>query len=177
MNRRNLLLAPVLAVCLLLSGCASLLQNFRMGISAAKPFVGSLVTSGLISQSIATDVTADLDDGINTALTGEQCLKSISATGAEKNVAKGKCYFTVSQGLRSILNRHHIGGVKALDQLAEIIQGAINAFEQYYATVNPSKAVRGAANSDTATPAGDPDKTLEDTLKRRMEELKKLTKG
>jgi hypothetical protein len=173
----NLIARTILACTLsliLLTGCAGggLLKGFRAGVASSKPFVQSLVTEGVISQERADKVTRDLEDGIDSAIECEGCLKAITVEGSAKQVAKAKCYFALAQSLRVILARNNIGGVPQLDRIANIIQAGIAAFEEYYRQVEtPAFAMRG----DPAL-SGDLDKELERAINEMKRELKEATK-
>lgn len=157
---RKSLIALVLSCALFAAGCSpNLATGFKIGLAASKPFVQSLVTSGVLTQGAADTATHDLGDGIDSATRGQNCLKlaKTSATGPARRVANGRCYFTLAQELRVILARHGFAGAPQLDQIATIVQGAIEAFEAYnQAVVSSPPATRGRVRlGGSVTAAGE----------------------
>lgn len=156
---------------ILLTSCGSLtlLGGFRVAVASSKPFVDSLVRSGAISQAKATVVIADINDGIAAASQGEQCLSAVTGTGNAKKAAQAKCYFQVAQSLRAILDRHNIGGNDKLTQIADIVSGAIAAFEEFFrnTTETQEAAITG--------PPIDHEKVLAAKMKALEEQMKAVT--
>lgn len=173
---RKLCLVLVLVSSIFLSGCGSgnLIAGFKIGFAASRPFVQSLVQSGTITQAKADAVIGEINAGVGVAERGEACLREITVTGSAKKVAQGKCYFAVAQDLRVILARHNIGGNPRLDQISLIVAGAIEAFEAYFASVNPD-ADGGTSRALSSTAVQDPDKQLETRLKELQKQLKNVT--
>ena len=163
---KKALLAFTLTASILLTACGgNLLTGFRVAVASSKPFVDSLVRSGAISQAKATVVIADINDGIAAASQGEQCLKAVPGSGSAKKVGQAKCYFQVAQSLRVILDRHNIGGNDKLAQIADIVAGAIAAFEEFF------RGTTGTQDSVTATVAGGPPVDYEKVLASKMKAL------
>jgi hypothetical protein len=179
---KRLLIVPLLSLALLSAGCdPNLATGFKIGLSAAKPFVQSLVTSGVLTQGVADLATTDVTDGVNSAVRAETCLKAVTVTGPGKRVGNAKCYFALAQDLRVILARHNLGGAPLLDQIATIVTGAIEAFEAYYTSVNTGPEVSGPDGGITRTGAdgiqgSDADKQLRSTLEDLNKQLKAITK-
>ena len=180
---KRFLIAPVLALVLTVAACTNgLLRSFRAGMAATPPFVAVLVAEGVISQSVANAVTADVNEGIDAAVACDRCLKAIpaSAAGTAKQAAKAKCYVGLAGNLRSILNRHNIGGVEQLERIARIIESGIGAFEEYARDVGQESLVaavprrRGVAKS---VKSENPDKTLEQSIKQMKDDLREATKS
>ena len=164
-------LTALILCAILVSGCGSnLITTFRVAVASSRPFINSLVNSGVITQEKANSVLADINAGIDVASRGETCVKGITGSGNDSKVAKAKCYFALAQDLRGILARHNIGGNAKLDQIASIVEGAIAAFEEYF------RSVTGTQNSITAGGrAEDPDKTLEAKMKSMQAQMKAVT--
>lgn len=156
--------AFILAVCILSQvACGgSLISSFKAGFAATKPFVQTLVSQGVISQVKADAAIRDIDDGINFASVAQVC---ISAAGSSR-ASKAKCYLTLATNLRTILQRHNIGGSVQLDRVAAIVEAAILAFEAY-----TSRVVNESVSSDGV----DADKQLETDMKKVRADLKALT--
>lgn len=161
-----------------ITGCSSgLIKTFRIGLSVAPPFVASLVAEGVITQAVASIVTADISDLINAAVNGDRCLKAITVTNGAKQAAKAKCYLALAVNLRSILSRHNIGGVDRLSSIARIIEAGIAAFEEY------SRDISGEGSADIASRAGsistgeDPDEKLKRSIQQFKKDLREATKS
>lgn len=181
--------AKVLALTLslvLLAGCSNgVLRTFRVGASATLPFVAALAAENVITQAVAGAVTADINDGIDAAVNCDRCLKAIpsSVQGTAKQAAKAKCYVGLASSLRSILNRHNIGGVEQLERIARIIEAGIGAFEEYARDVGQEHLVASApkakvgAESQMKTDADDPDKTLKDAVNKMKDDMREATKS
>lgn len=181
---QKLVLSIALSVCLLVGSCggSDALTGFKVAFASARPFIqNSLVQSGVISQQKADLAVADIEDGLGDATKAQQCVSAITVSGKAKTVAKAKCYYELAEGLRSVLARHNLGGVKQLDAIATIAEGAIAAFESYYASVNgtakaaPAGALRSNSVAGTPISEGDADKQLENSLKALNEQLKTVT--
>jgi hypothetical protein len=169
------------ALTLLLIACQgmSLATGFRVGFEAAKPFAQSLVESHVLTQEQADAATADIGDGITIAQHAESCIGDAKALPkAQRRIADAKCYYLAAQDLRGILARHHLN-IGKLNQLSILINGAISAFEAYYAAVvkQPSGDAVTAGPSAADEAAGEQaDKELEQSLKKINEQLKALKK-
>lgn len=165
----------LIAICtlaILLTGCGSLIQNFRAGFAATKPIVQSLVP-GTISQAKADVVIRDVDAGITAAEHGEQCIKSIVETGPQKRIQQARCYLALASELRVILGRHNIGGSSRLDQIASLVEAAIAAFEEFNRAITPSGRAASLPSEEKGKAA---EKTLEAKLKDVERQLKALGK-
>jgi len=171
-NPQNKVLALALSLVLLTACSGGVLTGFRVGMRVTLPFVATLVTEGVISQSVANAVTGDINDGINAAVDCDNCLKAIpsSVTGTAKQAAKAKCYLGLSSALRSILNRHNLQGVEQLSRIARIIEAGIAAFEEYARDVGPESRAESA-------PATNPDETLKKAIQKMKEEMREATKS
>lgn len=163
---RRVGLAAIVIAALFFSACdPNLIGSFRAGFGATKPFIQTLVSQGVISQAKADSAIKDVDDGLDFAAAAQTCE---SAAGNSKP-AKAQCYLTLANNLRSILERHNIGGSPQLDRIAAIAQAAVAAFEAYHRSVN-------ATSRSVAETAGiDPDKQLQEDLKAVKKDLKALT--
>lgn len=173
---RNGIRIIVISLCLTMAGCsAGLMRAFRVGLSPAPAFVASLVAEGVITQAVASIVTADINDIINAAVNGDRCLKAIpsSVTGKPKQAAKAKCYVALAGDLKGILARHNIGGVEQLSRIARIIEAGIAAFEEYSRDIGEG----AMAESMSTKPAENPDKKLEKSIKQFKGELREATKS
>lgn len=171
------------ALCVVLAACDGIVVGFKAGLAASKPFVQSLVDSGTVTQTVATAVTKDLDDGVNVLGVGQDCLKSAKLyTGGAKRIEKAKCYYQAAQGLRVILARRNFEANEKLTRYSTIVSGAIEAFEAYYTAVNSRTESTGPDGGITHTGADgisgeNADKSLEESLKARKKELDELIKG
>ncbi len=177
---RALALSLLISLSLLLTGCeTNLVTGFRIGLAATTPFVTSLVKSGALTQPETNLATQDLNDGVDSLARAETCLDQTKPlSGGSKRVAKAKCYFQAAQDIRSILARHHLDGNQELNRIQVIAQGAIDAFEAYYAAVNPeSKPVAVQAEAVPSSAGDEADKELERTMKKLEKDMKELTKG
>jgi hypothetical protein len=185
-NSKSRLGALVLSVVLLSACNDTLLTSFKIGIAASRPFVSSLISSGVIGQSQADSIFADLDSGVSALDRGDTCIKAIPKDTAKgpKRIAKGKCYFQAAQDLRVILEHHNIGGNPTLDKIATIVSGAIEAFEAYFNSVSSSVSVTSRAGVIQRSAAEGPngeaaDKKIEQTmkdLKKQMDDVNKEMK-
>jgi len=157
-------MAFILAVCMLSQvACGgSLISSFKAGFAATKPFIQTLVSQGVISQSKADAAIADVDSSLDFASVAQTCL---SAAGSDKG-AKAQCYLTLANNLRTILARHNIGGSPQLDRIATIAEAAILAFQAYFNRVNSRSVSRNQV---------DPDKQLEADMKAVKRDLDALT--
>ena len=175
---RLAIVAPLVAA-LLMTACAgdSLIPPFRAAFAASKPFVQSLVTSGTITQEKADAATADIQSGVDIFDHGATCVNGITATGRAKTVAKAQCYYNSAQEVRTVLDRHNIQGAPFLDRVSEVAQGAILAFETYYASVTSKQPSTAAAGDSTApVKAVNRDKEAENELNDKLKELTKELK-
>lgn len=152
---KRLLLSGTLVTAIVMEIACSggLISGFKAGFAATKPFVQTLVTQQVISQAKADAVTRDVDDSIAFATTAQQCVNS----AADKS-AKATCILNLANSLRTVLQRHNIGGSPRLDQIAVIVRAAISAFQAYFDRVsNPSMGIMAGG--------ADPDKQLEVEMK------------
>lgn len=159
--------AFILAVCILSQvACGgSLVSSFKAGFAATKPFIQTLVTQGVITQAKADAAILDVDDSLNFASTAQVCL---SAAGSHKG-AKAQCYLTLANNLRTVLQRHNIGGSPQLDRVAVIVEAAIAAFQAYNnRVISPANQARSSSRIDA-------DAQLEADLKAVRADLKALT--
>jgi hypothetical protein len=157
------LMAFILTVCMLSQAACGggLIDSFKAGFGATKPFIQTLVSQGVIDQAKADAAIADIDDSLNFASVAQAC---VEAAGSSKPV-KAQCYLTLANNLRTVLQRHNIGGSPQLDRIAVIAAAAIVAFEAYNSRVtSTAKGMRA-----------DPDKQLEADMKAVKRDLDALT--
>lgn len=159
------IMATTLAVCILFQvACGpNLIAGFKAGFAATKPFVQTLVSQGVISQAKADAAIADVDSSLDFASTAQACL-----SGASDKPAKAQCYLTLANNLRTVLERHNIGGSPQLDRIATIAEAAILAFQNYFNRVVPRPGVRASSKVD-------PDAQLKADLEAVRADLKALT--
>lgn len=165
--------ALLLSSVLLLSACGgdAIITSLRVGVAFSRPIVQSLVDTHVIPESKATAVLGDVTDGLAYSSQAEAAIKQLSPslTKEEKRIAKARIYFALAQNLRTVLNRHNIGGQETLDKIATIFSGVITALEEYYRQVVPQPGVAARAASGV-----DPDKQLEQALKNAERQMKAL---
>lgn len=167
----KLAITAVLVLAITACGASDLIKGFRVGFSASKPAIQSLVPA-TISQAKADTVVRDVDAGITAAERGEQCIKAIVETGPQKRVEQARCYVELANDLRVILARHNIGGSPILNQIASLVQAAISAFEEFNRSVTPSGRSASLPNEAVAKAA---EQKLKDKLKVIERDLKALT--
>ncbi len=163
MKKRRLHAVGTFALAIVMLACQSgLIPGFKAGFSATKPFIATLVTQGVITQAKADAAIRDVDDSLTFASDAQGC---VGAAG-DSRPAKAQCYLTLATNLRTVLQRHNIGGSPQLDRIAQIAQAAILAFEAYNARVSSDSMSRAQV---------DPDALLEAELKAVRADLKALT--
>lgn len=168
--KRKTTLTTLLLLCSITLACGGLLDSIRSGWAGTKPFIQSLVSTGVISQVKADAAIRDVDDTLAKADIAEQCVNAIPSdlNKTARKIAKGKCYFEFAQNFRMILGRRNIGGSPMLDKIALIGEGFIAALEQYFRRVSGSATM--------AEVVSDPDEALEDDIEAHLKELKAATK-
>lgn len=161
-------LALAVIICLVVS-CGGIIKGFRVGFSASKPAIQSLVPD-TISQAKADIVIRDVDAGITAAEKGERCMKAIVETGAQKRIEQARCYLALATDLRAILALHNIGGNPLLDQIASLVEAAIAAFEEFNRSISSS-------GRDAALPSEAEGKAAEKTLEGKLKDVERQLKA
>lgn len=170
--------AKLCLIVLLMTGCGSALLVSRAILAGSRPFLQSLVTAKKITQEQADTTWHDVSEGVDDFAAADAQLKLIPKTDAKnlRQIKKAQVYKDLAFKLRTILERHNIGGSPELDQIGTIVQGAIDALEEYYrAVTGAGDTAQGmsSAAADQVSKGADADAKL----KAAMEEMKTKLKA
>lgn len=164
--KRKLFSAILIAVLLAGCGSSSLIKSFRVALAASGPLVNSLVTSGAITQTKATAIVRDFDDGAQCALTLQTAFSAIPKGDPDANARKLTASSNALQCFRVIINRQNFAAHPRIQQAADIAEAILASLVEFYSGSNT-----GAAGAPPKTEA-----ELEKELKRKVEELERALK-
>jgi len=164
-------------ILLLITACGPALLVSRAILAGSHPFIQSLVTAKKITQEQADTAWRDVSEGIDGFVAADAQLKLIPKTDAKnlRRVKTAQVYKDLALKLRTILERHNIAGSPDLDQIATIVQGAIDALEEYYRAVSGAGDVAqgmSSAAADQVSNGADTDAKFEASMKEMKAKLK-----
>lgn len=161
----------VLLVSLTACGGGTFIKSFRVALAASGPLVNSLVASGAIPQSKASDIIRDFNDGAQCAQTLQTAFSAIPKDDPDANRLKLSASVNAMRCWRVIVNRQNFALNPRIQQAADIADGILASMVVFYSEdgVMVNEVGRPTAKARD-------EKDLEKQMKEKIKELEaKLT--
>src|SRR5688572_30547447 len=169
--RQRKVLAVALTVVLVTCGGSTALKSLRLALASSQPLTNSLVASGAISSSLATQIVTDFSDGTGCALTLESEFKAIPKDDPDNKVKKLNASARAAKCWRAIVDRQNFGKHPKVQNAASLVDGIFASLVVFYS--EPGEMRASAEGSERK--AVD-EKALETDLKKRVKELEAALK-
>ena len=170
--RQRKVLAVALTVVVFAAACGGgVLKSLRLALASSQPLTNSLVASGAISSSLATQIVTDFSDGTGCALTLESEFKAIPKGDPDNKVKKLNASVRAAKCWRAIVDRQNFGKHPKVQNAASLVEGIFASLVVFYS--EPGE-MRASAEGKESKPVDE--KALEADLKRRVKELEAAMK-
>lgn len=162
---KSLALVAVLIIQLACGG-GDLIRSFRAALGAATPLVDSLVASGALPQSKATEILRDFDDGAVCAGNLQNAFSRIQKGDPDERSRKFEASSQGLQCFRTIIDRHNFAAHPRVQQAVSIAEGILASLTAYYSTssIGPTAAARPS------------EEVMQKRLKAKIDELNEALK-